>query len=146
MEVISVILMFVFGNMNDQKTQMTQYIPMENLSSCLKEKRILARDKEFKKDAFCGEAIVEIEEGKVIKLYNEIPEGAVLVNKKITKEAFKEWSLKAKKRWEKFKFEDISGNNFTSYPKLSATYGIASLNGNPSQRNIDRNFSKKIVL
>ncbi len=103
MEVISVILMFVFGNMNDQANQMTQYIPMENLSSCLKEKRILARDKEFKKDAFCGEAIVEIEEGKVIKLYNEIPEGAVLVNKKITKEAFKEWSLEAKKRWEKNK-------------------------------------------
>jgi hypothetical protein len=29
MEVISVILMFVFGNMNDQATQMTQYVPME---------------------------------------------------------------------------------------------------------------------
>ena len=37
MEVISVILMFVFGNMNDQKTQMTQYIPMQSLSSCMKE-------------------------------------------------------------------------------------------------------------
>jgi hypothetical protein len=31
MEVISVILMFVFGNMNDQATQMTQYIPMKSL-------------------------------------------------------------------------------------------------------------------
>ena len=103
MEVISIIVMFLFGNMNDTENKMTQYIPMKNLSSCLKEKRILARNKEFQKDAFCGEAIVEIEEGKVIKLYNEIPEGAVLVNKKITKEAFKEWSLEAKKRWEKNK-------------------------------------------
>ena len=73
---------------------------MENLSTCLKEKRILARNKEFKKDAFCGEAIVEIEDGKVIKLYNEIPDGAVLVKKKVTKEALKEWTLRAKKKWE----------------------------------------------
>ena len=103
MEVISVIVMFLFGNMNDTENRMTQYVPMENLSSCLKEKRILARNKEFKKDAFCGEAIVEIEDGKVIKLYNEIPKNAVLVNKKVTKEAFKQWSLEAKKRWEKNK-------------------------------------------
>ena len=101
MEVISVIVMFLFGNMNDTENRMTQYIPMENLSSCLKEKRILARDKEFKKDAICGEAIVEIEDGKVIKLYNEIPDGAVLVNKKVTTEAFKQWSLEAKKKWDK---------------------------------------------
>ena len=103
MEVISVIVMFLFGNMNDTENRMTQCVPMENLSSCLKEKRILARNKEFKKDAFCGEAIVEIEDGKVIKLYNEIPENAVLVNKKVTKEAFKQWSLEAKKKWEKNK-------------------------------------------
>ena len=101
MEVISIILMFVFGNMNDQSNQMTQYIPMENLSSCLKEKRILARDKEFKKDAFCGEAIVEIEEGKVIKLYNEIPEGATMVKKDIDSKAFERWSLRAKEKWNK---------------------------------------------
>tara|TARA_Y100000401_G_scaffold95705_1_gene82532 strand:+ start:1853 stop:2164 length:312 start_codon:yes stop_codon:yes gene_type:complete len=102
-EVISIIVMFLFGNMNDQENKMTQYIPMENLSSCLKEKRILARDKEFKKDAFCGEAIVEMKDGKVIKLYSEMPEGAVLVNKKVTKEALKEWTLEAKKKWEKNK-------------------------------------------
>jgi hypothetical protein len=43
MEVISVILMFVFGNMNDQATQMTQYIPMKSLSSCMKEVRLLKK-------------------------------------------------------------------------------------------------------
>ena len=104
MEVISIIVMFLFGNMSDTEDRLTQYIPMENLSSCLKEKRILARDKEFKKDAFCSEAIVEISsDGKVIKLYNEIPEGAVLVKKKVTKEALKEWTLRAKEKWEKNK-------------------------------------------
>ena len=101
MEVISIIVMFLFGNMNDTKDRLTQYIPMPSISECLKEKRLLARDSEFKKDAFCGEAIVEIKDGKVIKLYNEIPDGAVLVDKEVTKEQFKEWTLKSKEKWNK---------------------------------------------
>ena len=101
MEVISVILMFVFGNMNDQKTQMTQYIPMESVSSCMKEVRMLKKKKtEFVKDAFCGPGIVHIEDGEVVALYNEIPEGATMVNKKISKEAFERWSLRAKAKWD----------------------------------------------
>ena len=43
MEVISVIVMFIFGNMSDEKNQMTQYVPMESLSSCMKEVRILKK-------------------------------------------------------------------------------------------------------
>ena len=102
MEVISIIVMFMFGNMNDQDNQMTQYIPMESLSSCMKEVRLLKKKNTgYDKDAFCGPAIVQIKDNKVIKLYNEIPEDAVLVNKKITKEAFREWSLEAKKKWKK---------------------------------------------
>ena len=93
--------MFLFGNMNDTEDRLTQYIPMPSISECLKEKRLLARDEEFKKDAFCGEAIVELKDGKVIKLYNEIPEGAVLVDKKITKEQLKKWTLKSKEKWNK---------------------------------------------
>ena len=100
MEVISIIVMFLFGNMNDTENKMTQYIPMENLSSCLKEKRILARNKEFKKDAFCGEAIVEIKDGEVIALYNEVPEGATMVKKDIDAEAFERWALRAKAKWD----------------------------------------------
>ena len=101
MEIISVILMFVFGNMNDQKTQMTQYIPMESLSSCMKEVRLLKKkNTEFVKDAFCGPGIVHIEDGEVIALYNEIPEGATMVKKKISKEAFERWSLRAKAKWD----------------------------------------------
>ena len=103
MEVISIIVMFLFGNMNDQENKMTQYIPMENLSSCLKEKRILARDKEFKKDAFCGEALVEMKDGVVFALHNELPEDAVLVDKKVSKQALKEWTLRSKEKWEKSK-------------------------------------------
>ena len=101
MEIISVILMFVFGNMNDQKTQMTQYIPMESLSACMKEVRLLKKkNTEFVKDAFCGPGIVEIKDGEVIALYNEMPEGATMVNKKLGKEAFERWSLRAKAKWD----------------------------------------------
>ena len=100
MEVISVILMFVFGNMNDQENRMTQYIPMESLSSCMKEVRLMKKKKtEFVKDAFCGPGIVHIEDGEVVSLYNEIPEGAVMTKKKISKEAFERWSLRAKEKW-----------------------------------------------
>jgi hypothetical protein len=100
MEVISVILMFVFGNMNDQENRMTQYIPMESLSSCMKEVRILKKKNTgYDKDAFCGPGIVQIEEGEVIALYNEIPAGATMVKKDISKEAFVRWALKAKEKW-----------------------------------------------
>ena len=102
MEVISIIVMFMFGNMNDQEHQMTQYIPMESLSTCMKEVRLLKKKStDYSKDAFCGPAIVEIENGEVIKLYNEIPDGATLVKKNISKEAFNRWSLKAKEKWKK---------------------------------------------
>ena len=102
MEVISIIVMFMFGNMNDQDHQMTQYIPMESLSTCMKEVRLLKKKStDFTKDAFCGPAIVEIENGEVIKLYNDIPDGATLVKKDISKEAFERWSLKAKEKWKK---------------------------------------------
>ena len=94
--------MFLFGNMNDQEHQMTQYIPMESLSTCMKEVRLLKKKStDYTKDAFCGPAIVEIENGEVIKLYNNIPDGATLVKKDISKEAFDRWSLKAKEKWKK---------------------------------------------
>ena len=102
MEIISVILMFVFGNMNDQENRMTQYIPMESLSSCMKEVRLLKKKNTgYDKDAFCGPGIVEIKDGEVIALYNEIPAGATMVKKDISKEAFMRWSLKAKEKWNK---------------------------------------------
>ena len=101
MEVISVILMFVFGNMNDQATQMPQYIPMKSLSSCMKEVRLLKKKNTgYDKDAFCGPGIVEIKDGEVIALYNEIPDGAKMVKKDIDVAAFERWSLRAKAKWD----------------------------------------------
>jgi len=100
MEIISVIVMFIFGNMNDQEHRLTQYVPMESLSSCMKETRLLKRNKDFKKQAFCGPALVEMsDDGQVITLHSEMPEGAVLVDKKVSKEAMKAWTLRAKEKW-----------------------------------------------
>ena len=101
MEVISVILMFVFGNMNDQSNQMTQYIPMESLSKCMKEVRLLKKKNTgYDKDAFCGPGIVEIKDGEVIALYNEVPDGATMIDEKIDAAAFERWALRAKAKWD----------------------------------------------
>jgi hypothetical protein len=101
MEVISIIVMFLFGNMNDTEDRMTQYIPMSSISECLKEKRELSRDKEFKKDAFCGEALVEIKDGQVIALHNEMPAGAKMIDGDVTIKQMKQWTQKAKEKWNK---------------------------------------------
>ena len=101
MEVISIIVMFMFGNMNDQEHQMTQYIPMPSLSECMKEVRLLKKKQtDYTKDAFCSPGIVEIRDGEVIALYNEVPEGATMVKKDIDAEAFERWSLRAKAKWD----------------------------------------------
>ena len=102
MEVISIIVMFVFGNLNDEEHQMTKYIPMESLSTCMKEVRLLKKkNTDYKKDAFCGPALVEMENGIVIKLHSELPEGAILVDKKVSKKALEDWTLKSKEKWKK---------------------------------------------
>ena len=102
MEVISIIVMFVFGNLNDEQHQMTKYIPMESLSTCMKEVRLLKKkNTDYKKNAFCGPALVEMENGIVIKLHSELPEGAILVDKKVSKKALEDWTLKSKEKWKK---------------------------------------------
>ena len=100
MEIISVIILFIFGDMANTEDRLTQYVPVASVSECLKEKRLLARDEEFKKDAFCGEALVEMKDGVVITLHSELPEGAILVDKEVSKQALKEWTLRAKEKWE----------------------------------------------
>ena len=98
MEVISAIVMFIFGNMSDSEHRMTQYVPMESLSSCMKEVRILKKkETDYTKDAFCGPALVELsDDGEILTLHTELPEGAKMIRKKISKEAFERWTLRAK--------------------------------------------------
>jgi len=101
MEVISVIVMFVFGNMDDSEHRMTQYVPMESLSTCMKEVRILKKkETDYRKDAFCGPALVELsDDGEILTLHTELPEGAKMVRKKISKDVFERWTLSKKEKW-----------------------------------------------
>ena len=101
MEVISVIVMFIFGNMNDQEHRMRQYVPMESLSSCMKEVRILKKkETDYTKNAFCGPALGELsDDGVILTLHTERPEGAKMVRKEISREAFKRWTLRSKEKW-----------------------------------------------
>ena len=101
MEVISIIVMFIFGNMNDQEHQMTQYIPMESLSSCMKEVRLLKKkETDYTKDAFCGPALVELnDDGEILTLHTALPEGAKMDKQKISQEASERWTLRSKEKW-----------------------------------------------
>jgi len=87
--------------MNDQEHRLTQYVPMESLSSCMKEARLLKKkETDYKKNAFCGPALVELSnDGEILTLHTELPEGAKMVKKEISKEAFKRWTLSKKEKW-----------------------------------------------
>ena len=57
MEVISVILMFVFGNMNDQEHRI-----QESMSECLKGKRLAERDINVNVQYMCGKVDAVLED------------------------------------------------------------------------------------
>ena len=40
-EMILIVVMFVFGDVTDQTNSMTQYIPYDKLSECMKDKRAI---------------------------------------------------------------------------------------------------------
>ena len=80
---------------------MTQYVPMDSLSSCMKEVRLLKKkETDYTKDAFCAPALVELsDDGEILTLHTEIPEGAKMMRMKISKEAFERWTLRSKEKW-----------------------------------------------
>ena len=69
-ELILIVVMFVFGDVTDQTNNMTQYIPYDKLSECMKDKRsiesgrgtdILQVSGDTKgKKAKCGLKIIEM--------------------------------------------------------------------------------------
>ena len=80
---------------------MTQYVPMESLSSCMKEVRLLKKkETDYTKDAFCGPSLVELsDDGEILTLHNELPAGVKIVKKKVSRDAFERWALRAKEKW-----------------------------------------------
>jgi hypothetical protein len=39
------------------------------------------------------------DDGEILTLHTEIPEGAKMIKKKISKEAFERWTLRSKEKW-----------------------------------------------
>ena len=77
-ELILIVVMFVFGDVTDQTNNMTQYIPYDKLSECMKDKRAIesgrgttilqvSGDTKGKK-AKCGLKIIEMEDGYILKM------------------------------------------------------------------------------
>ena len=65
------------------------------------ERQLKKKETDNTKDAFCGPALVELSsDGEIVTLHNELPEGAKIVRKKISKEAFERWTLRAKEKWD----------------------------------------------
>ena len=45
-------------------------------------------------------ALVELsDDGEILTLHTALPEGAKMIRKKISKEAFERWTLRAKEKW-----------------------------------------------
>ena len=87
-ELILIVMMFVFGDMQEEANNMTQYVPYDKMSHCLKDARAIksgrptlntAISEESKgKRASCGLKIVELVDGKMITMYNtpdDVPAG-----------------------------------------------------------------------
>ena len=116
-ELILIVVMFVFGDVTDQANNMTQYIPYDKLSECMKDKRsiesgrgtnILQVSGDTKgKKAKCGLKIIEMEDGKVKNMYNdpdEVPAGSTIVKGNTSDVPVSEminWNMAKKEKFKK---------------------------------------------
>ena len=116
-ELILIVVMFVFGDVTDQANNMTQYIPYDKLSECMKDKRsiesgrgtnILQVSGDTKgKKAKCGLKIIEMENGKVKNMYNdpdEVPAGSTIVKGNTSDVPVSEminWNMAKKEKFKK---------------------------------------------
>jgi hypothetical protein len=118
-ELILIVVMFVFGDVTDQTNSMTQYIPYDKLSECMKDKRLIESGRGTKilqvsgdtkgKKAKCGLKIIEMEDGKVKNMYNDpdkVPAGSTVVKgttKDVPVDEMIDWNYSKKDKFEKKK-------------------------------------------
>ena len=116
-ELILIVVMFVFGDVTDQTNNMTQYIPYDKLSECMKDKRLIESGRGTKilqvsgdtkgKKAKCGLKIIEMEDGKVKNMYNdpdEVPAGSTIVKGNTSDVPVSEmlnWNMAKKEKFKK---------------------------------------------
>ena len=122
-ELILIVMMFVFGDMQEEANNMTQYIPYDKMSHCLKDSRAIkngrptintaiSEDSKGKR-ASCGLKIVELIDGKMVTMYgtpDDVPAGTQIIKGDTTKVPYsivKEWTTEKKGKWDSNKKKKI---------------------------------------
>jgi len=116
-------MMFVFGDMQEEANNMTQYVPYDKMSHCLKDARAIksgrptintAISEESKgKRASCGLKIVELVDGKMITMYNsadDVPAGTQITKgdtNNVPYSVVQEWITESKGKWDSQKKKKI---------------------------------------
>ena len=122
-ELILIVMMFVFGDMQEEANNMTQYVPYDKMSHCLKDARAIksgrptlntAISEESKgKRASCGLKIVELIDGEMITMYNsadDVPAGTQITKgdtNNVPYSVVKEWITETKGKWDSNKKKKI---------------------------------------
>jgi len=122
-ELILIVMMFVFGDMQEEANNMTQYIPYDKMSHCLKDSRAIkngrptintAISEESKgKRASCVLKIVELIDGKMITMYNsadDVPAGTQITKgdtNNVPHSVVQQWINESKGKWESSKKKKI---------------------------------------
>ena len=116
-------MMFVFGDMQEEANNMTQYIPYDKMSHCLKDSRAIkngrptintAISEESKgKRASCGLKIVELVDGKMVTMYataDDVPAGTQITKgdtNNVPYSVVQQWIIESKGKWESSKKKKI---------------------------------------
>ena len=122
-ELILIVMMFVFGDMQEEANNMTQYVPYDKMSHCLKDARAIksgrptlntAISEESKgKRASCGLKIVELVDGKMVTMYNsadDVPAGTQITKgdtNNVPYSVVQEWITESKGKWDSQKKKKI---------------------------------------
>ena len=113
-ELIVIVVMFVFGDMQET-TGLTQYLPYDKLSACMKDKRLIesgrptkhieiAEGNEENKRATCGLNVVEITDGEMTAMFqmDEISSGTKMRKgdtDDVPVESMIKWNNAKKDKW-----------------------------------------------
>ena len=122
-ELILIVMMFVFGDMQEEANNMTQYIPYDKMSHCLKDSRAIkngrptintaiSEDSKGKR-ASCGLKIVELVDGKMITMYgtpDDVPAGSQIIKgdtNNVPHSVVQVWITESKGKWDSNKKKKI---------------------------------------
>ena len=122
-ELILIVMMFVFGDMQEEANNMTQYVPYDKMSHCLKDARAIKNGRPTSntaiseesrgKKASCGLKIVELVDGKMITMYNsadDVPAGTQITKgdtNNVPHSVVQQWITESKGKWESSKKKKI---------------------------------------